>query len=600
MRRVTDGPPTRARTWAAGTTKTEVVVVGSGPDGSALAWRLGELGIETLVLEAGPFHGNERWPSPHDGVGHRTADDPDSLSGALLDAQFSAREGEMNNPVDGTLRWGPADRSRPPWTRLVSGGTSIWQLAGVGGTSLHYLGNHPRAYPSAVDEQGEWPIAYADLVPYYQYLEAELPVHPAPTAPKEALFYHGAREVGYDLLTGLNVTEAGYRPFPNAILPPDERLADTYDGDYRYPDVTGDTLSGHELQGGPHPRGAPVEQRARRSANVALIPRALRTGNVTVRPNAFAVDVLTVGSPGSLSATGVRFRDTWSGALRRVSADVVVLAAGCIETPRLWLNSGLPANEWVGRGLTTHWFDFLAGVFDADTLEETIGQPTVDPYVGQNAAARVDLPGVGALALNAFSPGMTAVSAYANSRAGYWFETDSSDEPWDSHGRIVGRRLKELMADYERTLTVIVHTDDRPHRENGVGVDHTTVDEHGPVARVEWEPSPEDDGRREELVRQAARLLRAAGASHVHRADPGPILLHMQTTMPMGKVTDEACEAREVDRLFVADHSVLPNGLGGANPTHTGQALALRTAEQIAERYFEPPESPIGTAELTR
>jgi len=30
----------------------------------------------------------------------------------------------------------------------------------------------------------------------------------------------------------------------------------------------------------------------------------------------------------------------------------------------------------------------------------------------------------------------------------------------------------------------------------------------------------------------------------------------------------------------VGDHSVIPNGLGGPNPTHTGQALALRTAER--------------------
>jgi hypothetical protein len=36
----------------------------------------------------------------------------------------------------------------------------------------------------------------------------------------------------------------------------------------------------------------------------------------------------------------------------------------------------------------------------------------------------------------------------------------------------------------------------------------------------------------------------------------------------------------------VGDCSVLPNGLGGPNPTLTAQALAARTAEQIASRYF--------------
>jgi choline dehydrogenase-like flavoprotein len=67
--------------------------------------------------------------------------------------------------------------------------------------------------------------------------------------------------------------------------------------------------------------------------------------------------------------------------------------------------------------------------------------------------------------------------------------------------------------------------------------------------------------------------------------------------MRMGKVVDEACEAYDVDRLFVADHSALANGVGGANPTHTGQALALRTAETVAERYFDGVAEPIGGQE---
>jgi hypothetical protein len=44
----------------------------------------------------------------------------------------------------------------------------------------------------------------------------------------------------------------------------------------------------------------------------------------------------------------------------------------------------------------------------------------------------------------------------------------------------------------------------------------------------------------------------------------------------------------------VADHSALANGVGGANPTHTGQALALRTAEHVADRYFGGVDDPVG------
>jgi len=60
----------------------------------------------------------------------------------------------------------------------------------------------------------------------------------------------------------------------------------------------------------------------------------------------------------------------------------------------------------------------------------------------------------------------------------------------------------------------------------------------------------------------------------------------MQSSMRIGKVLDEGAEAYDVNRLFVADHSALANGVGGPNPTNSGQALALRTADKIAERYF--------------
>ncbi|WP_255151997.1 GMC family oxidoreductase N-terminal domain-containing protein [Halorarius halobius] len=573
----------------------DVVVVGAGGDGPALAWRLGQLGIDVLVLEAGPFYGNENWEAPREAPGGESSADPSDLSGELYDEQFTAKEGEMNDPVRGKLRWGPADADAPPWERTVPGHALISQLAGVGGTTQHYYANHPRAFVTSVEDQPHWPIDYAELVPYYQLLEETHPVEPAPTTPKAELFFEGARRDGYSLTEGYNVTEEGYRPFPNAIPQPDERLTrdGEYDGDYRYPDVEGDTMAAHEHQGGPQPRDAPFEERARRSSNVSLVPRAMETGNVEIRPNAFVSEVLTEGGPGSVEATGVEFRDTWAGTTERVDADAVVLAAGCIETPRLWLNSGLPDNGWVGKGLTTHWFDFVAGTFDPDTLEDVIGQRAVEPHQGQAAGSRLDVPDVGGIAVNTFAPGITALSMYGSSQGGWWFERDTAGEPWDTEGRLAGRELKERMADYRRTLTLICHTDDRPRKKNGVSLDPSTADEHGQVPLVEWEPHPDDDERRDELARRAARLLDEAGAEHIHRTDAAPILLHMQSSMAMGKVVDEGCEAYDVGRLFVADHSALANGVGGANPTHTGQALALRTAERVAERYFDGVDDPI-------
>ncbi|MFC6962440.1 GMC family oxidoreductase N-terminal domain-containing protein [Halocatena marina] len=134
---------------------------------------------------------------------------------------------------------------------------------------------------------------------------------------------------------------------------------------------------------------------------MSWVPRALdvnndpNLGNVAIRPNTFVTNINATEGWGAMEATGVEFRDTWAGKTGTISADVVVLAAGCIESPRLWLNSDLPNDGWVGKGLTTHWFDWIVGVYPEETLEEITGVSTIDPFVGQNSAARFDKPGIG-------------------------------------------------------------------------------------------------------------------------------------------------------------------------------------------------------------
>lgn len=218
-------------------------------------------------------------------------------------------------------------------------------------------------------------LEYGDLVPYYKLNEKICDVNPAPTTAKEKVFYEGAEAAGFDLIDQLNVTDGGYRPQPNAVSLPDEKLADPdYDGPYTYPEVEGDTLVADHYQGAPTSLEAPVREKSRKSSNVSYVPRALDTGNVTIRPNTFVTNIKTKsGWFSDPEATGVEYRDTWTGETGEIDADVVVMAAGCIETPRLWLNSDLPDNEWVGKGLTTHWFDFVSATVDPETLEDLIG-----------------------------------------------------------------------------------------------------------------------------------------------------------------------------------------------------------------------------------
>ncbi|WP_424019151.1 GMC family oxidoreductase N-terminal domain-containing protein [Halorientalis pallida] len=561
----------------------DVVVVGAGGDGPALSWRLGQLGLEVLVLEGGPWHGNENWPDPYEAPGGTRSSDPDDLSGDLLDEQLPGLENDANNTATGKLRFGPADRSQGAWGRQSEGELLVTQVAGVGGSTLHYYGNHPRATVPSVNDSDHWPIDYGDLVPYYRLIEDKFAFGPGANTTKEEVFYHAAEQAGYELNDQLNVTSdqlPSYRPTPSLIDPPDEKLRGDYDGSFEYPDVEGDTLANDDFQGGYAPRGAPVSERARKSANVSWVPEALETGNVTIQPNTFVTNVRTSGG----AAQGVDFRNTWSGETGSVDAEVVVLAGGAIETPRLWKNSGLPEREWVGKGLTHHWFDAVHGVFDPDTLEDIVGERDLRPHVGQTWAGRVEAE-EGIIGLVGNTPGLHGVLT-GSSRSGLAVDNSTWGRPWDTVGRLTGADLKEFMGDYRRTLSVLISVDDEPRKENGVELDSLMSDANGASPKISWDPSLSDTYKRDTLAWKAAEMFEAAGAERIHRSDLEPNLIHIHGTMAMGKVVDTGCEAKDVDRLFVGDHSVIPNALGGQNPTHTGQALAIRTAERIHDRYF--------------
>jgi choline dehydrogenase-like flavoprotein len=151
----------------------DAIVVGAGAGGAAAAWRLASQGCRVLVLEAGPWFD----PDKDYGLGK-----PDWESRFFPTKKGSAgrhRYGEMQvlDPQWDDLRgW----HHEVGWLvqgdrRVVRGGYS--HVRGVGGSTLHYIGEAHRLNPHAMklsSEHGvgaDWPFEYADLEPYY--VEAE-------------------------------------------------------------------------------------------------------------------------------------------------------------------------------------------------------------------------------------------------------------------------------------------------------------------------------------------------------------------------------------------------------------------------------------------
>jgi choline dehydrogenase-like flavoprotein len=533
----------------------DVIVIGAGGGGPVAAKELADRGLKVLMLEAGP------WLDPSE--------------------DFSRLEHDMSALMTGRLRWGPDDRSKPPWVRRRDGANLILQSAGVGGTTLHYNGISPRAFVPNVD--AKWPIAYADLVPWYERVEEFLPVTLVrDLATKDALFAEGCEAIGLARSEERDIAEPVWRPCHNAILP----IADMPDGiDLASPSVEGCTMCGHCLQGCPNPIAAPVERKAKRATNVSYVPAAIATGNCEIVPNAFATAILFDGGSGSgkpARVRGVRWRHTDSGEITEVDARVVVMAAGSIESPRLWLNSGLPnSHDAVGRRLTTHLQDIVTGFYDRE----------VHPDRGQVTMARADFPGYGTMFVQGYGPQAFSI-ALAGAGTGFWDQTPD-DEPWDLQGRFWGEEAQRRIGEYLRSLSLVLSTNDESHPDNRVTLaDDWPADEHGPVPKVSYHATPASQERQDWLARKAVEILCAAGARETHRSNirTAVLMTHIMGTMRMGSdpassVIDAGCEAHEVERLFVADTSVLPS-VGGANPTLTAQALSARTAEAIAKRYF--------------
>lgn len=560
----------------------DVIVIGAGGGGPVVAKELAARGLDVLLLEAGGRHA-----------------DPES--------EWLRLENDANNPLSGTLRFGPADRTRPGWLREFAGAGLIEQVSGVGGTTKHYWGNCPRSMPGTFagydgadramyDTAHLFPFSYADLIPYYEWVEATLPVQTAPMGTKEEIFFRGAERIGLRWNRTKNVTRDGFRPQENAILQPGGTAGLTRDpAKLVWPQAKGCTFCGHCFQGCALPIGAPRALKAKRSTDNSYVPMGLAASqwaeggrDVTLVTDAFVTRIHTATDLQGLAGKAVTWRVGATGTQVTEEARVIVLAAGAIESPRLWLNSGLPdPNAWVGRGLTEHHVDVVQGVFPFET----------GTGKGPASAARADYPGYGMLEHFGNPPGFVAFASSLSDggTSGHYQNglTDASGA--DSSGRLVGNAFGDRMAAYGRSLTIAMVTDDDVEQQNAVSLSSAyPADEHGAIAKVvvnQRTRTARTRRNREFLTRKAVELLRAAGATSVHRTQLAPVLIHIHSTMRMGldpatSVCDADGRSRAVRRLYLADNSVLANAVGGVNPTLTTQAIATRTAEAIFRNEF--------------
>lgn len=314
------------------------------------------------------------------------------------------------------------------------------------------------------------------------------------------------------------------------------------------------------------------------SANTVL-RRALATGHTELRTEAVA-ERLECSPSGRV--TGVRYIDR-AGTRHLVQADVVVCAAGAVETARLLLNSPTPRepegigneHDQVGRHLQGHAYPHVFGEMD-EAVHDGLG-PGVSVATLEFAHHNQGVVG-----------GSMLADEFTVLPIAFWARNLPPGLPmWGTANK---RFMREK---YTRVLRVTGPVQEIPSPGARVQIDPTVRDRWGiPVAQLSGTTHTETLRTAEFIAQRAAEWLRASGARRTwHR--PVPLALHagqhQSGTCRMGNdertsVVDPGGRVHGHDNLYVMDASIHVTN-GSVNPVLTIMALAYRNAEHLVSAW---------------
>jgi choline dehydrogenase-like flavoprotein len=538
----------------------DVVVIGSGAGGGAAAWALAQKGAKVLVLEAGPAYDYredyrlhlDNWELTHF----------PSLGRERQSYSFAPMQ-PLEDRWRDLLSWnhlsGKLNRSKRRQGQAYS------HVQGVGGSTLHYLGEAHRLHPQAMRMQSkfgvaaDWPFSYEELEPYYVAAERVIGVA-GPKAKsvrwRSTDYPLPAHRIGYaskPFVEGCR--KLGLTPSPNPLA----ILSDIYDD--RPPcNYCANCL-----------RGCPRADKG--SVDVTFVAKALKTGRCTLRPNSQAVSI-EAGPKDKVSQ--IVYADK-NGKMQRASARAFVVAGGAIHTPRLLLASDGLANEsgLVGKNLmeTSIW---VSSGLHPDSLGSHRGVPSDTICWDYNAPDAI--PGIIGgcrFSVGAAQGDFLGPVSYATRVVKGW-------------GRDHKRRMRETLG---RVLTIAAIGESLPNPQSFVDLDPKRKDHLGvPIARIHSHLDEVEIRRIAFMANKTREILRASGVPKPFDEQSSYDLFrstHVFGTCRMGKnpeqsVVDSTGRSYRWRNLYISDASTFPSSGGGEAPSLTIEALGIRTGEHIA------------------
>jgi choline dehydrogenase-like flavoprotein len=421
---------------------------------------------------------------------------------------------------------------------------------------VHWAAFTPRLHPSDFEihtRDGigtDWPISYADIQPYYEQLELEMPVagpayypwghpHGYPYGP------HPMGGAGNALVRGCSALN-----IPVSIGGPVAILSGSH-GDRPHCIYRGFCIQGCKVG-------------AKASTLITHVPDALSNG-AEIRDYSMAARV-SLGKNGRVN--GVHYFDK-NGNAHFQRAKAAIISGYAIETPRLLLNSACPGFEnglanssgTVGRYLMAQAGTVVLGRFDQ--LVRVYKAPPAHALTEEFYETNPK---------NDFARGF-AIQTVGPLPIAFGKQMVAAKKAW-------GWGLRREMMDYNHWASFGLLGEILPWPENRVTLDEEK-DRFGlPIAHVTFNLHDNDQKLIKAATAKTIEVMQAAGADEIaHEARYAHLVGGARMgSDPRAAVVDKFGRSHDIPNLFICDGSIMPTQ-GSANPGLTIQSLAARTAD---------------------